>query len=337
MITIGNVTIKGDVVLSPMAGISDSPYRQITRRFGSAFAYTEFVSTEQLLMGNTKSLDMFRYLEKERPIFFQIFGSDLDTVVNASEIAASKNPDVIDLNMGCSVAKVSHHGSGAGLLRNVRLAGEMIEGIRKKTGLPVTAKIRLGWDANSLNYLETVKVLEGSGVSAISVHGRTKAMAYTGFADWNAIGEIKSKATVPIFGNGDVASFSEAMVKKKKYGVDLVLIGRKAIGNPWIFSETPKEKISWREIKEIILEHLNLMLDFYPSEDDYALILFRKHFIRYIENTGFPEEIKRELLSITNVNQFIDRLESVQIDSKFLETSEIKNENINCETFVSLV
>lgn len=334
MITIGNVTIKGDVVLSPMAGISDSPYRQITRRFGSAFAYTEFVSTEQLLLGNTKSLDMFRYLEIERPIFFQIFGSDLETVVKASEIAASKKPDVIDLNMGCSVAKVSHHGSGAGLLRNVRLAGGMIEGIRKKTGLPVTAKIRLGWDSNSLNYLETVKVLEGSGVSAISVHGRTKAMAYTGFADWNAIGEIKSKANVPIFGNGDVTSFTEALEKKKKYGVDLVLIGRKAIGNPWIFSDTPKETRTWLEIKTVILEHLDLMLNFYPSEDDYALILFRKHFIRYIENIGFPDENKRELLQFTNVNQFLDRLESISIDSKFLETSEIKNENINCETFV---
>ncbi|MCT8334173.1 tRNA-dihydrouridine synthase family protein [Leptospira sp. 85282-16] len=336
MITIGGVTIKGDVVLSPMAGISDSPYRQITRRFGSAFAYTEFVSTEQLLMGNTKSLDMFRYLETERPIFFQIFGSDLETVVNASEIAASRNPDVIDLNMGCSVAKVSHHGSGAGLLRNVRLAGAMIEGIRKKTNLPVTAKIRLGWDSNSLNYLETVKVLEGSGVSAISVHGRTKAMAYSGVADWNAIGEIKSKAMVPIFGNGDVTSYSEAMFKKKEYGVDLVLIGRKAIGNPWIFSERAKEKVSWSEIKEVILEHLNLMLNFYPSEDDYALILFRKHFIRYIENTGFPENTKRELLTITNVSQFIETLESVQMDSIFLGTSEIYNESINCETFVSL-
>lgn len=336
MITIGNVTIKGDVVLSPMAGISDSPYRQITRRFGSAFAYTEFVSTEQLLLGNVKSLDMFRYLETERPIFFQIFGSDLETVVNASEIAASKKPDVIDLNMGCSVAKVSHHGSGAGLLRNVRLAGAMIEGIRKKTGLPVTAKIRLGWDSQSLNYFETVKVLEGSGISAISVHGRTKAMAYSGSADWNAIGEIKSKATVPIFGNGDVASFQEALEKKKKFGVDLVLIGRKAIGNPWIFSDVKKENKTWLEIKKVILEHLDLMLNFYPSEDDYALILFRKHFIRYIENTGFPDESKRELLQITNVNQFKDRLESVSMDSRFLETSEINNENINCETFVSL-
>lgn len=334
MVTIGNVTIKGNVVLSPMAGISDSPYRQITRRFGSAFAYTEFVSTEQLLMGNTKSLDMFRFLEKERNIFFQIFGSDLETVVNASEIAASKKPDVIDLNMGCSVAKVSHHGSGAGLLRNVRMAGAMIEGIRKKTGLPVTAKIRLGWDSNSLNYLETVKVLEGSGVSAISVHGRTKVMAYSGFADWNAIGEIKSKANVPIFGNGDVASFAEALEKKKKYGVDLVLIGRKAIGNPWIFSDTSKETKTWFEIKNVILEHLDLMLNFYPSEDDYALILFRKHFIRYIENIGFSDEIKKELLAITNVNQFIDKLESVSMDSKFLDTSEIKYENINCETFV---
>ncbi|MCW7496275.1 tRNA-dihydrouridine synthase family protein [Leptospira levettii] len=337
MIRIGNVTIDGDVALSPMAGISDSPYRQITRRFGSAFSYTEFVSTEQIKIGNVKSLDMFRYQEIERPIVFQIFGSDLDTVVKASEIAAERKPDIIDLNMGCSVAKVSHNGSGAGLLKNIRLAGTMIEGIRKRTGLPVTAKIRLGWDSNSLNYLETVKVLEDSGVSAISVHGRTKAMAYTGFADWNAIGEIKSRASVPIYGNGDVKTYAEAIEKKKQFGVDLVLIGRKAIGNPWVFGKIPKQLVPWIEIQSVILEHLNLMLDFYPSNDDYALILFRKHFIKYIENTGFPEDTKRELLTVTSVDEFKDRLESVQMDFKFLETSEIKNENINCETFVSLV
>lgn len=337
MIKIGNVTIEGDVALSPMAGISDSPYRQITSRFGSAFSYTEFVSTEQLKIGNVKSLDMFRFVPMERPIVFQIFGSDLDTVLHASEIAAERKPDIIDLNMGCSVSKVSHNGSGAGLLKNVRLAGQMIEGIRIRTGLPVTAKIRLGWDSQSLNYLETVKVLEDSGVSAISVHGRTKAMAYTGFADWNAIGEIKSRASVPIYGNGDVQTYAEAIEKKKQYGVDLVLIGRKAIGNPWVFGNIPKHLVPWFEIKSVILEHLDLMIDFYPSNDDYALILFRKHFIKYIENTRFPEDTKRYLLSVTSVDEFKDTLESVKMDSKFLETSDIKNENMNCETFVSLV
>ncbi|TGM47041.1 tRNA-dihydrouridine synthase family protein [Leptospira biflexa] len=337
MVRVGNVIIEGDVALSPMAGISDSPYRQITKRFGSAFSYTEFVSTEQLKLGNAKSLDMFRFVEMERPIVFQIFGSDLDTVVNASEIAAEQKPDIIDLNMGCSVSKVSHNGSGAGLLKNIRLAGKMIEGIRNRTNLPVTAKIRLGWDANSLNYLETLKVLEDSGVSAISVHGRTKAMAYTGIADWNAIGEIKSRANVPIYGNGDVQSYKEALEKKKTYGVDLVLIGRKAIGNPWVFGKTPKQFFPWYQIKDVILEHLDLMLNFYPSSDDYALILFRKHFIKYIENIGFPEDTKRLLLSVTSVNEFKDTLESVKMDSTILETSELNNENINCETFVSLV
>ncbi|MGV3667275.1 MAG: tRNA dihydrouridine synthase [Leptospira bouyouniensis] len=337
MVKVGNVIIEGDVALSPMAGISDSPYRQITKRFGSAFSYTEFVSTEQLKLGNAKSLDMFRFVEIERPIVFQIFGSDLDTVVQASEIAAERKPDIIDLNMGCSVSKVSHNGSGAGLLKNIRLAGKMIEGIKKKTNLPVTAKIRLGWDSHSLNYLETVKVLEDSGVSAISVHGRTKVMAYTGFADWNAIGEIKAKANVPIYGNGDVQTYKEALEKKKQYGVDLVLIGRKAIGNPWVFGKTPKQMVPWFQIRSLILEHLDMMLDFYPSTDDYALILFRKHFIKYIENLGFPEDIKRNLLSVSSVNEFKEKLESVQMDSNILETSEINNESINCETFVSLV
>ncbi|TGN10981.1 tRNA dihydrouridine synthase [Leptospira ilyithenensis] len=335
MIKVGNVEIKGDVALSPMAGISDSPYRRITRRYGSAFSYTEFVSTEQILLGNRKSIDMFRFQEMERPISFQIFGSDLNTVVEAAKRIAPLKPDIIDLNMGCSVAKVSHHGSGAGLLRNLPLAGQMIEGIRKSVSVPVTAKIRLGWDEKNLNYKESVHILQESGVSAISVHGRTKSMAYTGKADWNSIGDIKSFAKVPIFGNGDVASFEEAKDKIKKYEVDLVLIGRKAIGNPWIFSERDKSSASFAEIKKVVIEHLLAMLDFYPNTDDYGLILFRKHFAKYVEGTNFPKDLKNQMLQTESLNMFLQlfsNYEETETNAK-LETIEL-NDILNCETYL---
>lgn len=308
MVWVGNVEINGNVALSPMAGISDSPYRQITRRLGSAFSFTEFVSTEQIVLGNQKSIAMFRFQEMERPIFFQIFGCDPNKVEIAAKRIIELKPDVIDLNMGCSVAKVSGSGSGAGLLKNLSIAGDMITRIKKSVSVPVTAKIRLGWDESNYNYRDTVNVLQDAGVSAISVHGRTKSMGYTGKADWNKIGEIKSFAKVPIFGNGDVFSYEDALERKRQYGVDLVLIGRKAIGNPWIFNPISKYNLSFDEIKSVMLEHLHSMLEFYPSEDQYALILFRKHFVRYLEGLNFPEDLKQKLLRTEKLNEFIDKL-----------------------------
>jgi tRNA-dihydrouridine synthase B len=308
MVWVGNVEIKGNVALSPMAGISDSPYRQITRRLGSAFSFTEFVSTEQIVLGNQRSIDMFRFQEFERPIFFQIFGCDPNKVEIAAKRIIELKPDVIDLNMGCSVAKVSGSGSGAGLLKNLSIAGDMITRIKKSVSVPVTAKIRLGWDESNYNYRDTVNVLQDAGVSAISVHGRTKSMGYTGKADWNKIGEIKSFAKVPIFGNGDVFSYEDALERKRQYGVDLVLIGRKAIGNPWIFNPISKYNLSFDEIKSVMLEHLHSMLEFYPSEDQYALILFRKHFVRYLEGLNFPEDLKQKLLRTEKLNEFIGML-----------------------------
>jgi len=334
MVLVGNVKIEGNIALSPMAGISDSPYRRITRRFGSAFSFTEFVSTDQIVLGNQKSIDMFRFQNEERPIFFQIFGSDLNRVIEAAKRIEVLKPDVIDLNMGCSVAKVSHHGSGAGLLRNLKLASQMIEGIRKFVSVPVTAKIRLGWDENSLNYKETVQSLQDSGVAAISVHGRTKSMGYSGSADWNAIAEIKSFANVPIFGNGDVSSYDDAVDKIKKTNVDLVLVGRKAIGNPWLFSKKNKQQVSFTEIRKVMIEHLLSMHDFYPSTDEYALILFRKHFVRYIDGSVFPSEIKKNLLETISIRSFIETLE--KLDEIYSQEPWIRSNTtdlLNCESF----
>lgn len=335
MVQLGNILINGNLALSPMAGISDSPYRNICRKFGAAFSFTEFVSTEQILLGNPKSIAMFRFEERERPIFFQIFGSKLDTVVSAAKIASEFLPDVIDLNMGCSVSKVAQHGSGAGLLKNPILAGQMIEGIRKVTNLPTTAKIRLGWDENNLNYKEVIHILQESGVSAISVHGRTKSMGYSGMADWDRIAEIKSIAKVPIFGNGDIQSFTDAKLKQKQSKVDLVLIGRKAIGNPWIFKGVSKNEVSLEEIVSMIREHARSMLSFYPSNDNYALVLFRKHLVRYLDHLTLNKIWKDQILNCLNLVEFENLLEGLQNQIVNPELSSVSTDEVlSCESYV---
>ncbi|WP_016755457.1 tRNA dihydrouridine synthase DusB [Leptospira santarosai] len=306
MIQIGSVTIPGRISLSPMAGISDSPTRRICRKFGAAFSYTEFVNADELVHRAPKALNMFRFDPEERPITFQIFGNRLEIIAEAAEIIQELKPDIIDLNMGCSTRKVSLRGAGAGLLRKPTLAGKIIEAIKKRVNVPVTAKIRLGWDSGNRNYLEVSKILEESGANALTVHGRTKEMAYTGLADWDAIGEIKTRRKIPIFGNGDIKSYEEANSKIDKYALDGVLVGRAAIGNPWIFSEIKKEKLCWNDISTVILEHLRWMVEDFGEE--FGLVLFRKHLVKYLSGLEFDPVWKANLLEIKEWNRFEDCL-----------------------------
>ncbi|XDD50253.1 tRNA dihydrouridine synthase DusB [Leptospira sp. WS92.C1] len=302
MIQIGNVTIPGRISLSPMAGISDSPTRRICKKFGAAFSYTEFVNTDEIVHRAPKALKLFQFDPEERPITFQIFGNRLEIIAEAAEIIQELKPDIIDLNMGCSTRKVSLRGAGAGLLRRPAQAGKIIEAIKKRVNVPVTAKIRIGWDSQTRNYLEVAKQLEESGVDALTVHGRTKEMAYTGLADWDAIGEVKANARIPIFGNGDIKSFQEANAKIREYKVDGVLIGRNAIGNPWIFSENKKEELSWEKIYTVILEHLCWMIESFGEE--FGLVLFRKHLVKYLSGLEFDSLWKAELLEIREFKRF---------------------------------
>ncbi|AVQ13676.1 tRNA-dihydrouridine synthase [Leptospira santarosai] len=306
MIQIGSVTIPGRISLSPMAGISDSPTRKICRKFGAAFSYTEFVNADELVHRAPKALKMFRFDPEERPITFQIFGNRLEIIAEAAEIIQELKPDIIDLNMGCSTRKVSLRGAGAGLLRKPTLAGKIIEAIKKRVNVPVTAKIRIGWDSGNRNYLEVSKILEESGANALTVHGRTKEMAYAGLADWDAIGEVKARRKIPVFGNGDIKSYEEANSKIEKYALDGVLIGRAAIGNPWIFSEIKKEKLCWNDISTVILEHLRWMVENFGEE--FGLVLFRKHLVKYLSDLEFDPVWKANLLEIREWNRFEDCL-----------------------------
>ena len=321
--------IKGKIALSPMAGVSDSPTRQITRKMGSAFSFTEFVSTDGIKKGIQKTIDLFKFQEMERPIHFQIFGNKKNIITDACKIIEELNPDVIDLNMGCSVSKVAHKGSGAGLLKDPTYVGEIIYSMSKNVKIPITAKIRIGWDHKSLNYKEVVHILQESGISMLSVHGRTKMMGYTGRADWNIIGEIKSFAKVPVWGNGDITTFREANQKILETGVDGVLVGRGAIGNPWIFSGVDKENLDFHIIREKIVEHLQLMQNFYGEES--GLILFRKHFVRYLHGVRGILPLKERLLTEINPDRFMEILMSY-IPNISDENFEIY-QDLDCNTY----
>ena len=335
MTKIGNIEIKGDVILSPMAGFSDSPYRQICREQGSAMSYTEFVSTDAITRGSKKSIEMFRFKDVERPITFQIFGNKIGVVTDAAKIAAELGPDILDLNMGCSVTKVAFKGSGAGLLRKPEFAGQMMESLVKNLKIPVTAKIRIGWDHQSLNYKEIVHILQESGVSAIAVHGRTKSMNYKGLADWNIIGEIKSFAKVPIFGNGDVQSLAEAKKRIAETGVDAVLIGRATIGNPWVFSGRDKKDIGFDEIRKMMIHHLELMLEFYGEE--FGLKLFRKHVAKYMKGYHGVAELRNRLVRTEITSDFLNMLND--FDPAFFVQNEMaeEDEEMTCESGCEVV
>lgn len=284
-----------------MANFSDSPYRKICRRLGSAFSFAEFVPAETIAVRDPDYMSMLRFEEEERPLILQLFGNNCDTLAAAAEVAMEFRPDAIDLNMGCSVNQIAGNGSGAALLKNPMLAAQMIERLRKTVPVPITAKIRLGWDDASLNYLEVSHILQESGIAMLSVHGRTRAQAYTGLANWNAIAEVKANARVPVLGVGDILDYEDALTRIQKYGVDGVLVGRSAAGNPWLFSALDRAQVQPEQILEIMLEHFRDMLKFYGER---GCILFRKHAARYVKGFIGADALRTELLQTKNAEEF---------------------------------
>jgi len=279
-IKLGSLEIDNPLVLAPVAGFTDSPYRRLARRFGCGFSMTELVSAEGIVRNNKKTMELLEFTDEERPIGIQIFGRDSGTMVKAAKIVNALEPDFIDINMGCPARKVCKNGLGAGaaLLKDPSLAGEIAAGVVNAVSLPVSAKIRIGWDSSSINFEEIVGVLCRAGVSFISVHGRTKAQGYGGDADWKAISDAAELSTVPLIGNGDIQSSAEAAMRFESTRCTAVMIGRAACANPWIFSGG---KPSLREVVSVIKEHLSLNIAHYG---DMGLMLMRKHIVKYIHN-----------------------------------------------------
>ena len=316
MFKIGNVEIKNNVVLAPMAGICNSAYRRIIKQMGAGLIYAEMVNDKAIVHENKKTIDMLYMTEEERPISQQIFGSDVDSFVASAKMVYEKmKPDIIDINMGCPVPKVAVSAeAGAALLKNPEKIKEIVSAVVKSVPIPVTVKIRSGWDKNSINAKEVAKICEQAGASAICVHGRTRTDRYLGHSDWNRIKEVKESVNIPVIGNGDIKTVYDAKRMIDETGCDAVMIGRSALGNPWIILDTvnyltygilPKE-ITKQEKIDMCIKHLNYLLEFKPEK--VAVLEMRSHIAWYLKGVEGAREIKNELFKAQTKDEIINIL-----------------------------
>ncbi|MCX7839944.1 MAG: tRNA dihydrouridine synthase DusB [Anaerolineae bacterium] len=309
------IPIYGDVILAPMDGYSDAPFRALCVEFGSAMSYTEFISAESLLhpaVPDAITQRKLRFDARERVRVVQIYGHDEDKIVQAAQKLQDQQAlDILDLNMGCSVRDIAARGAGAGMLREPAKIARIVARLTRVLRVPVTAKIRLGWDERTRNYLEIARILEENGAALIAVHARTKAQGYGGVADWSAIAEIKQAVKIPVLGNGDVKTVADIARIKSQTGCDGVMIGRAAIGNPWIFARQERARIAPREWLAVVKRHLAEHLEFYGATR--GLILFRKHAYRYVQGEPGAAALRHALMLCNDVREFERLLEEFAV------------------------
>ncbi len=304
-----DVPVYGDVILSPMAGYSDVPYRSLCRAYGSSMHYTEFVPAEALL-GRRNPL--WRRLDKtadENPAVFQIFGNDAQMILRAAKRIEALEPHIIDINMGCSTRRVSGRGAGVGMMLQPELVAETFKLLSAHLSVPVTGKIRLGWE-DQRNYIDIARIMEDNGAALIAMHGRTKEQKYGDVADWDAIAELKQSVSVPVIGNGDVRSPADIDRMKSHTGCDAVMVGRGAIGNPWIFSRRQRESVSFVEVMQALRLHQGYMVDYYGLP--HGLILFRKHLRYYFKGLPVKPILSQMVVTedLERFNQLLAELEA---------------------------
>lgn len=325
-VKIGNIDLgEFPLLLAPMEDVSDPPFRFVCKQNGVDMLYTEFISSEGLIRAAAKSTQKLDIFEYERPIGIQIFGSDIDSMREATEIATLAGPDLIDINYGCPVKNVACRGAGASLLQDIDRMAAMTKAVVESTNLPVTVKTRLGWDDNTKNVYEVAERLQDVGIQALSIHGRTRSQMYKGQADWTLIREIKRnpRIKIPIFGNGDVDSPDKAMAWRKEYEVDGIMIGRASIGYPWIFREVkhhfetgeylPGPTISERV--SVCRTHLEKSIAW--KGDKVGIFEMRRHYANYFKGIPHFKEYRMRLVTLDRMEDVLEVLE--EIESRFSE------------------
>lgn len=314
---IGNVLIKNQIVVAPMAGISNTTFRKICKNFGAALVVAEMVSDKAIIYQNTKTMELLKMTEAERPISQQIFGSDIDSFVQAAKIVEkTMHPDIIDINMGCPVPKVAlKNQAGSALLKNPIKIKEIVKAVVAAVNVPVTVKIRSGWDSNSINAVEVAKIIESAGASAITVHARTRAQGYSGKADWNIIKQVVEAVEIPVIGNGDVLSCYDAKRMLDETGCAAVMIGRGLLGNPWLIKDCVDYLEKGKKPSKVNCFAKIDMMEFHLKElvkdksEKQAVLEIRSHLLNYLKNLPENKEIKNKVCKCQSSQEIIDILE----------------------------
>lgn len=316
---IGNINIKNSVVLAPMAGISNPAYMKICEEIGVGFAITELISAEAIVRDNQKTFDMLNGIEKiKMPVAIQLFGSNPEVMAKAAHIINKKYPNkIIDINMGCPVPKVAIKAhSGSGLLKEPKKVEEIVRCVVNSVNVPVTVKIRSGWDKNSINAVEIAKIIEKAGASSITIHGRTRSQGYTGSVDLDIIKDVKKNVGIPVIGNGDIRSALDAKYMLDYTGCDAVMIGRAALGNPWILENTIRylngdslKEVTVLDKKEMMKKHFRYLLEF--KNERTAILEMRTICAYYLKGIPNSADIKREIFKIKTTEELFEIIDKI--------------------------
>ncbi len=320
MVRIGEIALgEFPLLLAPMEDVSDPPFRAVCKEQGADMMYTEFISAEGLIRNAAKSLQKLDIYDYERPIGVQIFGDKIDSMRQAAAISEAAGPELIDINYGCPVKKVACKGAGAGILLDIPKMQNMTEEIVKQVSVPVTVKTRLGWDESTIKIVEVAKRLQDAGIKALTIHGRTRKQMYKGEADWNSIAEVKNHPDIhiPVFGNGDIDSPEKALKYRQKYGVDGIMIGRAAIGNPWIFNQIKHyfktgEKLRGPDIHErvrVIRKHLKLSIEW--KGERLGILEMRRHYSNYFRGLPGFKPYRTRLVESLSPGDLFDALDEI--------------------------
>lgn len=314
---IGNLRLENPFLLAPLAGITDAPTRRLAKKMGAALVYSEMVSGKALYYGDKKTEQLLIMEDCEKPVAFQVFGSEPEILAFTAKTLDCRKNDILDINMGCPVPKVVKNGEGSALLKRVDLVYDLISAMVSNTSKPVTAKIRIGFDEKSINAVEVAKAIEAGGASAVAVHGRTREQYYSGHADWSYIKAVKDAVSIPVIGNGDVTDGESAMKMMEQTGCDFVMIGRGALGNPWIFrelnavwrgEEIPKSP-TVEEKKEMMIYHFQLMQEL---KGEYAAVReMRKHVGWYIKGLPGSAALRGKINQINAAEELIDAIRNI--------------------------
>jgi tRNA-dihydrouridine synthase B len=338
MVNIGNISLPGfPLLLAPMEDVSDPPFRAVCKENGADLMYTEFISSEGLIRDAIKSrrkLDIFDY---ERPVGIQIFGGDEEALSLSAKIVEAVQPDLLDINFGCPVKKVACRGAGAGVLKDVDLMVRLTGAVVKSTSLPVTVKTRLGWDEKSLNIEEVAERLQDVGIKALAIHGRTRAQMYKGEADWSLIAKVKNnpRIHIPIFGNGDIDSPQKALEYKNRYGVDGIMIGRAAIGYPWIFNEIKHylatgallSSPSIEDRVDVCKKHLRKSVEW--KGPIVGINEMRRHYANYLKGLPGIKDYRNRLVTLKEMEEVESVLDEVEAAFKGYQPERTPIELVN--------